>query len=292
MGFWFFNKKGTGQKPVKKHKKLKLGLALGGGGARGVAHIGVIKAFEELGIDFDFVAGTSAGSFVGAFYAAGKTSLQMEDIALSLRTKDIRTSKFFFKPSKSSAIADTIRSLLGEDKQIENLKKPFAAVAVNLKKGEEVHILSGSVALAVAGSCAVPGVFTPVVVDGMHLVDGGLQNNIPADVVRRMGADVVIAVDVNESRGKGTNSLKTLSILGFTIGLLMKHSVKTKLSFADFVLFPDVQEFSSGKLANIEEMIQRGYECVLNNYDRLGPLLSKKLSLRKKREWKRKLQDV
>ena len=97
---------------IFRHKKIKLGLALGGGGARGVAHIGVIKAVEELGLSFDVVAGTSAGAIVGSLYSAGLTSLQMTDLAMTLRTKDIKTSKFFFKPSKASAISTILKKVL------------------------------------------------------------------------------------------------------------------------------------------------------------------------------------
>lgn len=290
MAFWIFKKWGaTKETKILRHKKIKLGLALGGGGARGVAHIGVLKAFEELGLSFDMVAGTSAGSIVGALYSAGLTSLQIRDLAMSLRTKDIKTSKIFFKPSKASSIADILKNVLGGDVQFEDLKKPFCAVAVDLKRGEEKDIKTGSVAPAVAGSCAVPGVFLPVAYNDMHLVDGGLKNNVPADVVRKMGADVVIAVDVNHKRGLGTDSTKLFSVLGSTIGVLMRDVVKEKLQFADLVLEPDVTQFSSAKLQNIDEMIEIGYKAVMDNIDQIAPLVSSKLSRRKKKKWKEKL---
>ena len=290
MGFWFFKKRNENNLGLFRHKKIKLGLALGGGGARGVAHIGILKAFEELGLSFDYVAGTSAGSIVGALYCAGLTSLQMRDLAMSLRTKDIKTSKLFFRPSKASAIADILRKVFGKDLQFSELQKPFTAVAVDMKCGEEQDISQGSVAPAVAGSCAVPGVFVPVVYEGMHLVDGGLKNNVPADVVRQMGADVVLAVDVNHKRGLGTESTKMLNVLGSTIGVLMRDAVREKLTFADLVLEPDVSQFPSTKLQNIDKMIEIGYQEVMDHLDEIAPLVSSKLSRRKKKKWKEKLQ--
>ena len=279
-------------RPIFKNKKLKLGLALGGGGARAVGHIGVLLAFEELGIDFDYVAGTSAGSVVGALYSAGLTPAQMKDIALSLRTKDIRKSKLFFKPSKASTISTIITKAFGSDKTFEELQKPFCAVAVDLKTGEEKDLQTGSVATCVSGSCAVPGVFAPVPHENMNLVDGGVKNNVPADVVRKMGADVVIAVDVNHARGRGTNSKKLFSILGSTIGVLMHDSVKNKLKFADIVLEPELTKFPSSKLENIEEMIQIGYDAVMDNIEKIAPIVGRKISRRKKKLWKRKLQEI
>ena len=291
MGFWIFKRnKVEKYTHLSRHKKIKLGLALGGGGARGLAHIGVLKAFEELGLVFDMVAGTSAGSVVGSLYCAGLTSLQIRDLAISLKTKDIKTSKIFFKPSKASAIADIIKNVLGKDASFDELKKPFTAVAVDLKCGEEKDINSGSVAMAVAGSCAVPGIFAPVIYDNMHLVDGGLKNNVPADVVRKMGADIVIAVDVNHRRGLGTESTKLLNVIGSTIGVLMRDSVKEKLSYADLVLEPEVTSFTSTKLQNVDEMIEIGYQEVMAHIDEIAKLVSKKLPRRIKKKWKEKLK--
>lgn len=291
MGFWIFKKSGAENKSrIFKHKKIKIGIAFGGGGARGIAHIGVLKAFEELGIDFDYVAGTSAGAVVGALYSAGLTSLQIRDIALSLRTKDIKTSKIFFRPSKASAISDILIDIFGKDLNFNELKRPFISVAVDLKNGEEVDFDRGSVAQVVSGSCAVPGVFAPVVYQNMHLVDGGLKNNVPADVVRKMGADVVFAIDVNHKRGSGTESTKLLNVLGSTIGVLMRDVVKKKLEFADLVLEPDVTKYPSTKLENIDEMINIGYQEVMNHIDEIAKLVSNKVSRRKRKLWKEKIE--
>jgi NTE family protein len=147
----------------KKHKKVKVGLALGGGASRGIAHIGVIKAFEENNIDFDFIAGTSVGSIIAAMYAGGKTSAEMLEVAKSLKVKDIRKSKFFM-PSKTKGIEELVIENLG-DIDITELKKPYCAVVVDLITAKEVVLTKGKLCKAVAGSCAIPGVFNPVEFD-------------------------------------------------------------------------------------------------------------------------------
>ena len=204
-------------------KKIKIGLALGGGGARGFSHIGAIKAFEEFGLKFDFVAGTSAGSLAGAFYSAGYTYKQMLELIKDINEKDIRTNIIPFTTSKTDGIGEILLKNLG-DINIEELQTPFAAVAVDIKSAKEVVIAKGNLAKAVMGSCAVPGIFQPVEFDDMHLCDGGLQNTIPADIPKLFGCDYVIAVDVNKSRAYGTNSTKFIDVLACSIRVLMKSN--------------------------------------------------------------------
>ena len=212
-------KKSSQVTSVKKYDKVKIGLALGGGASRGFAHIGVLKAFEENGIKFDFVAGTSVGSLVGAFYCAGKTVSEIETIAKSIKEKDIRTSKIVFMPSKTTGIENLVTTHLG-DMQIEDLTIPFSPVVVDLKSTDEIALRRGNLAKAIAGSCAVPGVFTPVEFEDKLLADGGLQNAIPADVPKIFGCDYVVAVDVNPTRTYGTNSTKFVDTLLASIRIL------------------------------------------------------------------------
>lgn len=258
-----------------KHKKVKVGLVFGGGGARGFAHLGAIKAFEEYGVDFDFVAGTSAGSIVGALYCAGLKFDQMYDIAKGLKVSEIRKSKMFFMPSKTDGIQDIIKSTLG-DITISELKKPFAAVAVDLISSDEVVFTRGSLAKAVAGSCAVPGVFIPVEYENMHLCDGGLQNNIPSDIPRLFGCDYVVAVDVNSTRGEGTESLKMIDVLAASMRIMMKsNSVRGYLN-ADIVVQPSMKRFKSTKKDGFEEMIEEGYNATVAAMPDILNIISKK----------------
>ncbi|MBQ8425997.1 MAG: patatin-like phospholipase family protein [Clostridia bacterium] len=256
------------------HKKVKIGLALGGGGVRGVGHIGALMAFEELGIHFDYIAGTSAGSIVGALYAFGKSPKEMKELALTLRKKDITRGMIpFIKPANTARIENILNSVFGDVKVFSELKIPFKAVCTDLKTGKEVDFDYGNVAKVVSASCAVPGVFTPVVYDDMHLVDGGLRNNVPADVVKNMGANVVFAIDVNHLRGTGTKSLSTVSVLSSVIGIIMQSKIDKTMEVADLIFEPALENFSPLKFDDIEEIIQIGYETVMANKDKIAKML-------------------
>lgn len=255
-------------------KKIQAGIAFGGGGARGFGHIGAIKAFEEYGIDFTFVAGTSAGSMVGAMYAHGFTSEQMTEMAKSIKEKDIRNSKVIFVPSRSSNLEDVMRGFIG-DVVFSDLKKPFIAVAADIKSGEEVWLKSGSVARAVSASCAVPAIFTPVLWQDYILQDGGLCNTVPGDVVKKMGADVSVSIDINCTRGSGTgtDSFKTLDILSASLGIAMKSAAFRGRLGSDLIIEPDLKRFRSTKIGGIDEMIEEGYRATVEKIPEIKKLL-------------------
>ncbi|MFZ2163311.1 MAG: patatin-like phospholipase family protein [Sideroxyarcus sp.] len=194
-----FNKAGGG--------RPKIGLALGSGSARGLAHLGVIRAIEEAGIEVDIIAGTSMGALIGAIHAAGKLdALEVYFLGFDWKT----TASFFDVVLPKSGLLDgakvgeLVRAHIHAD-AIEMLSKPFAAVATDIVSGEEVVIRSGDVIEAVRASISVPGIFTPVRSNGRILVDGGLTNPVPVSAARAMGADIVIAVDLNHQIIKGKN---------------------------------------------------------------------------------------
>ncbi len=270
---------------VIKNKNLKLGIAFGGGGLRGIGHIGVLMALEELGIEADYVAGTSAGSMVGGLYAAGYSPKKMVEELKKLRVKDIRDSHLIWKPSDSSNIEEAMRNIFGKDLLFSELKTPLTIVAVDIRSGKQVNITSGSVAKASSGSCAVPGVFTPVVYEDMHLVDGGLTCTVPADVVRKMGANAVLAIEVNRARGSGTDSLKLIDVLKSSLGIIMQANVKNTLEYADLVLKPDLESFSSSKLGDIDAMVKAGYDAVMQNKERIIKLVTKKPKRKADKLW-------
>ena len=188
---------------MRLRRKKTVGVALGGGGARGWAHLGVLAAIEEAGIAVDFVAGTSMGALVGGIYAAGHAR-ELREVAVQLNG---RTVLYYFLDVTfprsgivdGKKIVDFVRKHVQET-SIEGLKIPFQAVATDVLTGEEVVIKSGDLIEAVRASIAVPGMLTPVLRDGHVLVDGGLVNPVPGSVVRAMGADIVIAVDINHGR--------------------------------------------------------------------------------------------
>ncbi|MFH1213401.1 MAG: patatin-like phospholipase family protein [Candidatus Neomarinimicrobiota bacterium] len=178
---------------------LSIGLALGGGGAKGLAHIGVIRALEEAGIKIDYIAGTSMGALVGAVYASGFPIDTLEKIAIET---DWKTTAKLFSPGLSASgfvdgkkVKEFLYTFYG-DKKIEDLAIPFAATATDISNGKLYVINKGSVIEAVRASISIPVVFTPVQHGESFLVDGGLVNAVPIDIVREMGADYVIAVHI------------------------------------------------------------------------------------------------
>lgn len=177
---------------------MKIGLALGGGGAKGFAHIGVLKAFENAGIEFDVVAGTSIGALVGAVYAAGETR-RLERLALSYGVKDIPFLLGPTWPRRGLFSGKYVERLLSEIIHVENIEglgKPFAAVCVDLNRAEAVTFTEGSLNRAVRASMSIPGLLTPVVYKDMLLVDGGILEPVPVKAVRALGAEIVVAVDL------------------------------------------------------------------------------------------------
>lgn len=198
-----------------------IGLALGGGSSRGIAHIGVLQVLEENGIFPDFIAGTSIGALIGGLYAAGISATRLQMLTASMRWRNLLTINI---PSLTLAnmsiaggnipflenataffdlgrMAEWIDSVLGGDVDFSQLNVPFAAIATDLVTGETLALNTGPIAPAIRASCSVPGVFTPMRRDGRMLVDGGVSHNLPVSVARDMGADYVIAVDLLPSGG-------------------------------------------------------------------------------------------
>ena len=187
-----------------KKKGLKIGLALGSGSARGLAHVGVIMALEAYNIPIDIISGTSIGSVIGGLYASGATVKQLEEVALS-----IKKSKTLFMidpvvPRSGLISGDRIEKMLNQfalkDKTFDDLKIPFAAVATDIESGAEVILNQGKVIDAVRASISIPGIFTPVKYQDYYLVDGGVVDPVPVDVVKMMGADIIIAVSLAKIR--------------------------------------------------------------------------------------------
>ncbi len=189
-----------------KKKGLKFGLALGSGSARGMAHIGIIQVLEAYHIPIDMIAGTSIGAVVGSVYATGASVEQMKEAALAMKQ---RGSFAIFDPTipRSGLISgnraeEILNSIALQDKTFDDLKIPFAAVATDIKTGAKVILNQGSVIKAVRASISIPGIFTPVKYQDYYLVDGGVVDPVPVDVVQKMGADIIIAVSLTEKTPK------------------------------------------------------------------------------------------
>lgn len=295
--------------------RLKVGVVLGGGGAKGASHIGVLKYLEEMGIPVDYVAGTSMGSIIGGFYAMGYTPDELTKIissvewseyignkidrpmmssAMRLRNSTLILSipfsleSIFDPKSKVSFISQLPSAYVNnsslinlfsnlcvgyqEDMDFNDLPIPFACVATDMVTGDEVVLRSGIVPEAMRASMAIPGLFSPVTIGNKVLVDGGLVNNFPADVLRDMGADIIIGVEVTSMKDVTTDDLKSLPQV---FGRLVTNSTSAKRvenrGICAVHIVPDVSGFGmlSFTPEAIDTLVNRGYKRANDFHDQL-----------------------
>jgi NTE family protein len=284
---------------TKKLTRPKIGLVLSGGGARGAAHIGVIKALEEMRIPIDYIGGTSMGSIVGGLYASGMSSAELEKTVTSIdweeaftdfipredrsyrRKTDDRTYLVKGKPGLSDSLEVKLPPGLIQGQNIEILFKkltlpvstihdfdkfkiPFRAVATDIATGEAVVIDSGDLAQTMRASMSVPSIFSPVVIDGRKLVDGGVSNNLPIDVVRSMGADIIIAVDISTPLASSEELQSALAISIQLTGILTRRNTEQQIATLhenDILLVPDLGDITSGSFDRSGSAIAIGYNA-------------------------------
>ncbi len=234
----------TDLQPVSKPiRPVKIGLALGGGAARGFAHIGVIKVLEAQGIYPDIIVGTSAGSVVGAMYAAGNNGFTLQKMALEMDESTISdwSVPLFSKSSgvlKGEALQNYVNKMVLQA-PIEKLKKPFGAVATDLNTGLPILFQRGNTGLAVRASSSVPGVFQPVRINERQYVDGGLVSPVPVRFAREMGADIVIAVNISSTPDSQAAS-SSLEVLMQTFTIMGQSLNHFELKSADVVIKPEL----------------------------------------------------
>jgi NTE family protein len=257
-------------------RKKKVGLALSGGAARGFAHIGVLEVLQQAGIPIDMIAGTSAGAIVGAIFAARLDCNIVKEYGLETDWKKMAP---LVDPSfrisgllKGRKIKNQLAKFLGGDIDFKDLKIPFACVATDIDTGEEVVINSGSVAEALRASISIPGVFTVVRHGERYLVDGGLTTPVPVDVVKRMGADFVIAVNVNPrvterlsksglQRVKAHKEPNIFQIMMQSFYITTYVVAQNSLADADIVIEPDLKHMGAGDFQKAGKMILMGQEA-------------------------------
>ncbi len=241
-------------------KGLKIGLALGSGLARGLAHIGVIKVLSRAGIKIDFIAGTSMGSVIAALYASGIKLRMLERLAQQISR---RTWMDFTLPRTGLIAGERLEELLyllTRRRAFEELPLPLAVVAVDLVAGERVVLRRGSVARAVRASCSIPGIFSPVESGGRLLVDGGVLERVPVSAVREMGADFVIAVDV----GYYVEEYKInniFDVLSRAFDVMSREICRSRFSNADILVTPDMKDVAPFHFHLVDEVITRGEEA-------------------------------
>ncbi len=287
----------------------KVALVLSGGGARGFAHIPVIEAVEEAGIPIDIVLGTSMGSLVGGLYAAGYSPQDIRNLIDQHRMVELFASTPLPPRPKASLLNDphyynlfqigldqkgvgAASGMLGDQKilqmlngalsrvavleNFDELEIPFRAIGADLVSGERIVFSGGSIVTAIRSSISIPGVFAPYPVDGRLVVDGGVVDNLPINLAREMGADIIIAVDVNgEDYKKTTDELDSLTaVLEQTITVFMKNTIIGQLENADILIIPPLGEYSVLDFLSVKEILKVGEESAAQHQGEFAQIAS------------------
>lgn len=226
----------------------KIGLALGCGGSKGLAHVGIIKILEENHIPIDYIAGTSSGALIGGIYAANKDISFIENMALNNNWPQIL--RLFFDPTlgsgliKGNKINNFLEKAIGQI-EFRELKIPFSAVVTDLSTGDPMAISSGEVALAIRASSSLPIIFNPVQINDKLYADGGLSMPVPVEIVKQMGANFVIAVNLSEDYEgiKPTDNIRLINLTSKTTNIVTRKLARENVKQADFVVYPKTGKF-------------------------------------------------
>ncbi len=241
---------------------IRIGIALGGGAAKGFAHIGVLKMLEANGLAPAVVAGTSAGSIVGALYASGMNAFEMQEKAVALDEAQIRDLQLSSGGLVQGQKLEDYVNAQVHNTPLEKLAKPFVAVATRLEDGERTVFARGNTGQAVRASSSIPGVFQPVAIGKYHYVDGGVVSPVPVDAARQLGADIVIAVDISsKARGKAPGDL--LGTVGQSIAIMGQKLGQAELSRADVVIRPEVLDIGAADFSQRANAILEGEKAAL-----------------------------
>lgn len=255
--------------PMRKPGKGDtIGLALGGGAVLGAAHVGVLRALEELGLPVSFVAGTSVGAFIAALFAFNKNWQQIGKLVLDLNWLDVSGISLSQSGLLSNEkMGQLIRDAIG-DVSFARADIPLAMVAADISTGEKVVIREGDVATAVMASTCIPGVFVPVEAEDRLLVDGGIVENVPVESLKEMGADFVIGVDLH-AKHSHSRPENIVEVLLNTLDFAIMTATKLQTSEADILITPDLMSFNSlnpGQTADIMEVGYREAMAVLRDF--------------------------
>jgi len=258
---------------VAKSGKRKVGLALGGGAARGLAHIGVVDVLQKEGIPIDMIAGTSIGALVGAVCAQGKDCGVVKDLAQSINLTKMMSLADLAIPKTGliggKRVIKLLKTVIGSDVTFEDLEIPLALVATDIMTGEEVVINQGSVLEGIRASISLPGIFTVVKWNNRYLVDGGLVNPVPVSVLKQMGADFIIAVNVIPDIGERTRNMRRgkkqrskapniFNVLLQSLYIGTYYLAKSSLEGADIAISPKIAHINPADFHRAKEFILQG----------------------------------
>jgi NTE family protein len=258
--------------------RQKIGIALSGGTAKSVAHVGVLKALTEAGIPIDYIAGTSGGSIVSSMVASGMPISSMEAVATTMNWRKLVTLRFTKLGFVSSArIEEFVKEIIG-DLDFEDLKVPSTVVTANLVTGEKREFRSGRVALAVRASCSIPQIYLPVEIEGEYYVDGGVAEYLPIESLAAMGCDICIGSHLGPVNFAYRRPHHLLHLVMQITGLMARKNYISSLARADFVIHPNLDHFSSFDFNNSDKMIQLGYNTTWALMDDLKKVIKRRNS--------------
>ncbi|MBX9888153.1 MAG: patatin-like phospholipase family protein [Flavobacteriaceae bacterium] len=288
----------------QEQNRPKVGLVLSGGGAKGFAHIGVLKVLEEAGVRIDYIGGTSMGSVIGGLYATGYNAAQIDSIFQSTNFDELindfipRSSKNFYEKRNDELYAlvlpfnkfkvgipealskgmynfnllSSVTRSVRYQRDFQNLPTPFLCIGTDIETGEQVVLKKGNLAQAIIASSAFPSLFSPIVIDGRLIVDGGVTNNYPIDEVRKLGADIIIGVDVQDDLLK-RNSLKDATKILVQINNLNTiKKMKENIKRTDIYIKPDIRDYGVISFDKGKEIIKKGEDAAFAVYEKLKPL--------------------
>ncbi|HAK87840.1 MAG TPA: esterase [Nitrospiraceae bacterium] len=252
----------------------KIALVLGAGASKGFAHIGVLKVLESNKVPLHMILGTSAGSFVGSMYAYGYNAFQLQKIAISIERGDIADLTIPDNGFIKGELLENYVNRTLKNTPIEKLRMPFYAVATNVQTGQEVVFGKGNTGSAVRASCSIPGIFRPVKISGQMYVDGGVVSPVAVDAAKKMGADIVIAVDIsadlNNSQPQGT-----IETILQSIGIMYSKMATIQLAKADVVIKPKVGHIGSADFDKRHEAILEGEKAAMDAMPKINAIIDK-----------------
>ncbi len=255
-------------------KPAKVALVLGAGASKGFAHIGVLKILESHNIPVHMIVGTSVGSFVGSLYAYGYDAYQLQTMSFSLQREDLIDLTV---PDNGFVKGEKLENYINwalRDTTIEKLRLPFFAVATNLQTGDEIVFGTGNTGMAVRASCSIPGIFRPVKIAGGMYVDGGVVSPLAVDAAKRLGADVVIAVDIS-SNIDGSAPKSTIETLLQSISIMNVKMSQIQVGRADVVIRPNVGYIGTADFSKRHEAILEGEKAAMDALPKINKIISR-----------------
>jgi NTE family protein len=254
----------------------RIALVLGGGSAKGFAHVGVIRVLEQEKIPIHMIVGTSVGSLIGGIYAANPDSFQLEWTAFKIDRNDVLDPSIMsskFGPIQGVRLENFVEQAV-KVKKIEDTKIPFYPIATDLNTGETIVLEKGSIAKAVRASSSIPGIFVPVTFDNRLLVDGGVTDNIACDVARNKGADIVIAVNISKDI-REPNITSLIDVVGQSASIMMHEISKSRLKYADVVIEPNTKGAGMFDFSQKKPLMDEGIKSAKDAIPKIRELIAK-----------------